>query len=297
MNPHVLDRSVIQATLAGLRPYQHPTSTEKNGESDRPLPDWNFRIYQQLASTNLTLWDSIRRGAHTHTVIIAQEQTQGKGQRGREWVSAPGGLYLSAALRLDQVMQQPQLLTLSIAWGIATHIRTFDSSVGLKWPNDLVIDGRKLGGILIETRFRGDRLLWLCVGVGINWNNPVPATGITLYSLLNESDTTCSINHLAAHTLMGIETGVARCQTDEAEAIARDYERLLANQGQRVTWLSPSGEHQTGIVTGVSLAGELKVQKSPTDPQTDVAHSDWGSEVVFAPGRLRLGYRTRSSNR
>ncbi|MGB3494435.1 MAG: biotin--[acetyl-CoA-carboxylase] ligase [Elainellaceae cyanobacterium] len=327
MNPHFLDPIAIQTALAARHSSQNSTflesNEEKNEEQNESLPPWNLRIYNRLASTTLTLWDSIQRGAPSHTVVIAQEQTQGRGQRGREWVSAPGGLYLSTAIRPDVPIQQPQQhLTLATAWGIATQFRALGIRVGLKWPNDLVVNGRKLGGILIETRSRGDRLLWVCIGVGINWSNPVPPTGINVHELLRQEFNPSAINDLAALILRGITLGLDRCQPDEAMAIARDYENLLVNRGQHVSWTSAEGECYEGVVVGVNVAGELRVQGRHSRPTVKLSEPSRGvlshasidstsissefissgssgfsdssedplTEFTFAPGSLRLGY-------
>ncbi len=316
MNPHVLDPAAIQSALAALRSDRPSTPFGQDEESDRSLSShhWNLRVYQQLASTNLTLWRSIQRGAPSHTVVIAQEQTQGKGQRGREWISAPRGLYLSAAVDFGVTVQPPHLLTLSTAWGIATQLQTLGIDIGLKWPNDLVVNDRKLGGILIETRTRGDRLRWVCVGVGLNWSNPVPATGITLYSLLSQDSPCSSINELAALTLTGIATGISRYQQDNAEAIAKDYETLLVNRDQHVAWTDTVGKRLEGVVIGVNPLGELRVRILEPDSTAFVACSTAGSpsidaatnspapsfkqplcEQTFPPGSIRLGYHASLS--
>lgn len=303
MNPHLLDSHAIQMALAGLYGQQNCTLVRRcDGNGDRPLPAWTFRIYNQLASTRRTLWLALRNGAPSHTVIIAHTQTQGKGQRGRSWVSHPGGLYLSAGIRWTSAATTPQQLTLAMAWGIATSLRSLGIGVGIKWPNDLVVGGKKLGGILMETRMRGDRLTWVGIGVGLNWMNPVPSTAVTLHSLLSSNpkiqSNAFTLNDLAALTLTGIDAGLHRCQHDRLEAIAADYETLLVNRGQQVTL--PASAHpdegnlpQIGVVAGVNTSGDLRVQKLSISSSGGFSNADSDAdspELIFSPGSLSLGY-------
>ncbi|MGE0439926.1 MAG: biotin--[acetyl-CoA-carboxylase] ligase [Gemmatimonadales bacterium] len=116
-------------------------------------------------------------GAPAGTVVVAAEQDQGRGTRGREWTSGRGGLWLTAILRPREA---PLLEGLSLRIGLALapvlEAVAPGGLIQLKWPNDLVAANRKLGGILCEARWVGDRPGWVAVGVGINVRNPLPRT-------------------------------------------------------------------------------------------------------------------------
>ncbi|MFC2169025.1 biotin--[acetyl-CoA-carboxylase] ligase [Acidobacteriota bacterium] len=122
-------------------------------------------------STNDLAKELARKGAVEGTVIISQEQTKGRGTKGREWFSAPGkGLYLSIILRPPNA----NISLIPLVAGLAASDAVFKSEcirALLLWPNDLVWAGKKLGGILCETVFSGNRLNCIILGIGLNLNH------------------------------------------------------------------------------------------------------------------------------
>jgi BirA family biotin operon repressor/biotin-[acetyl-CoA-carboxylase] ligase len=114
-------------------------------------------------------------GAPDGTAIAAREQTHGRGSRGRGWLSPPGGLWLSVVCR-PAAAGAPHLLTIRVSLAVAAVLtERAGTAIGIKWPNDLMIANRKLGGVLAEARWVGDALAWIVVGVGINVTNTVPS--------------------------------------------------------------------------------------------------------------------------
>ena len=141
-------------------------------------PKFKVRAFDTLASTNQTLWEMAGQGAQAGTVVLARQQTAGRGQRGKCWVSAPGGIYMSVLLEPDWDSAAAPLLTFTSSWVIATLLRRWHLPVDIKWPNDLVVKAHdapwqllKLGGILTESRTEGTRLSQAVVGVGLNYGN------------------------------------------------------------------------------------------------------------------------------
>jgi BirA family biotin operon repressor/biotin-[acetyl-CoA-carboxylase] ligase len=115
-------------------------------------------------------------GAPHGTTIVADEQTNGRGTRGRAWISAAGGLWLSVVARPSRT-DALEALSLRVGLAVAAALESAIPALprlGLKWPNDLVLDGAKLGGILCEARWGGGRCLWVVVGLGLNVINPLP---------------------------------------------------------------------------------------------------------------------------
>jgi BirA family biotin operon repressor/biotin-[acetyl-CoA-carboxylase] ligase len=116
------------------------------------------------------------RGAPAGTAIAARRQAAGRGRQGRSWHAEAGGLWLSVVARpasgaiLDPLAIRIGLALAELLQGTIPGLPT----VMLKWPNDLLLDGRKLGGILVETRWQGDQCLWVVAGVGINLRNTIP---------------------------------------------------------------------------------------------------------------------------
>ncbi|MEX1323364.1 MAG: biotin--[acetyl-CoA-carboxylase] ligase, partial [Synechococcaceae cyanobacterium] len=108
----------------------------------------------------------------------ARRQRRGHGQRGRPWHSPPGGVWLSAALPWPS--RPGVALGLAVVVGLALELEALGLQPRIKWPNDLLLQGRKLAGVLPRLRLRGDRVRWAQVGVGMNGINTVPPGAIAL---------------------------------------------------------------------------------------------------------------------
>lgn len=145
------------------------------------LPVYHF---QELASTNSTAWQLLQKGKVSPFVVTADQQTAGKGQWGRQWVSCQGGLYLSLLLSPKISIEQPSHLTISSIFGVTELFSAYQIPVQIKWLNDLFLQGKKLGGILTEARINNKQLKAFVIGIGINWNNQVPEMGIALQDYL-----------------------------------------------------------------------------------------------------------------
>lgn len=117
-------------------------------------------------------------GAKSGTLVIADRQTAGRGRGGNKWVSPPGsGLWITI---IERPVDASGMDVLSLRVGLlaARALDRFSADpVRLKWPNDLYVDGRKLGGILIEARWQEGRLEWIAVGVGVNVLEPIQFAG------------------------------------------------------------------------------------------------------------------------
>ncbi|ASC74026.1 Bifunctional ligase/repressor BirA [Halomicronema hongdechloris C2206] len=174
-------------------------------------PHLDVQIYDCLESTNHHLWQLLDQGATAGTVVIARRQWAGRGQWGRRWQSPEGGLYLSLLLEVEVPVQEQGMLTLASAWGLATALVKVGLPIQIKWPNDLVVMGRKLGGILTEIRRENHQIRYAVIGVGLNWANPVPDSGITLKTLLEQTGGAGleTLESLAALTLRGCFAGPA----------------------------------------------------------------------------------------
>lgn len=140
-----------------------------------------FRYYDEIDSTNLEAKKLASEGAPEGTVIIAEAQSAGRGRLGRRWTSPAGkGLLFSVVMRPDLPMSDAHLLTLVAATAAAEAVETQTGvPIRIKWPNDLYVDDRKVGGILLEISGEQDDIDWVVVGMGLNVNTeyaelPVP---------------------------------------------------------------------------------------------------------------------------
>jgi BirA family biotin operon repressor/biotin-[acetyl-CoA-carboxylase] ligase len=132
--------------------------------------------YERVGST-MDLAHTLAEGGAPHgATVAAAEQVAGRGRRGRTWVSPAGGLWLTVVCRPPGPARAECLSLragLAVARVLEAHVPGLPR-IALKWPNDLYLDDRKLGGVLCEARWDGSRLLWVAVGVGVNVKNVPP---------------------------------------------------------------------------------------------------------------------------
>jgi BirA family transcriptional regulator, biotin operon repressor / biotin---[acetyl-CoA-carboxylase] ligase len=127
-----------------------------------------------VGSTMDTLHALAERGATAGTAVVARAQTAGRGSRGRSWTSPPGGLWLSVLSR--PAVAGLELVSLRTGLAVVEALGKLGGGdrIRLKWPNDLMLDERKLGGILCEARWQGAALAWIVIGLGLNVENQPP---------------------------------------------------------------------------------------------------------------------------
>ena len=118
--------------------------------------------------------------------VVAAHQRFGQGQRGRPWDSPVGGLWLSAAMPWPTALPDSASLPLAVAVGLALQLEALGALVQLKWPNDVLVGGRKLAGILPRLRLRGAQVRWAQVGLGLNGINHPPSGAISLAQALSQ---------------------------------------------------------------------------------------------------------------
>ena len=155
---------------------------------DRP-ECWDLRWLPVCSSTETVLEEWLRETPDLKLqrprAVLARHQRHGIGQRGRVWSAPPGGIWLSAAMPWpDQARGGAGLIGLALALSLSQRLERHGVPVRIKWPNDLLVDGRKLAGLLPRLVHRGNRLRLVRCGVGLNVCNTVPAGGIALAELL-----------------------------------------------------------------------------------------------------------------
>ncbi len=128
-------------------------------------------IFTEVTSTNDVAKELAIKGAREGTIVIAETQSRGRGRLGRKWVSPEGGMWFSIILRPKVDPEGALKLTLMTAAVVAKVISdTFRLKAEVKWPNDIVINGKKVCGILTEARTKGDMVDFVVIGVGLNAN-------------------------------------------------------------------------------------------------------------------------------
>lgn len=133
---------------------------------------YDLVAFESIGSTNDEAKQRAEAGAAEGTLIWAREQRQGRGRRGREWTSPAGNLYLSLILRPDRSVGEAARLSFAVAVALGDAISSTTAlsyEITHKWPNDVLVRGRKCAGILLESSLSGDQKLdWLVIGVGVN---------------------------------------------------------------------------------------------------------------------------------
>jgi BirA family biotin operon repressor/biotin-[acetyl-CoA-carboxylase] ligase len=210
----------------------------------------------QCGSTNDEAARLARAGARHGTVVIAERQTSGRGRDGRAWQSPPGGLYMSAVLRPPIPVADVPPLTLAIGIGLCEAARTTGAPAVLKWPNDLLVRGRKLAGVLVEAQSQGNKLEAVIVGIGINIHGelpePVAETGITL---AEAAGTSVDRNAFIERMLANVERWIDRYVSVGIEPIIPAWqERMAVGLTARAT---VDGAPLTGCVAGLDADGAL----------------------------------------
>lgn len=246
-------------------------------------PKFQIHWLPHTDSTNRALEALLDDGATSGTVVIAGTQTAGRGQWDRQWQSPPGGLYISLALAPDLAVNRCLYFTLASAWGVATSLANLGIPAQVKWPNDIVVQGKKLGGILAQARTSGALVETVIIGLGLNCFNPVPPTGISLQQLTNpgkSQEILKTLEGIAAVVLYGLLQGYFFWQTRGDRLFIEAYEAIMTHLGQP---LIVNGREAR--VIGVSTAGNLQLEAS--DYPTADRHS-----LEFEPGKITLGYNT-----
>jgi len=141
-------------------------------------------VFRTLSSSLDAIHDLGAQGAPTGTVVLAEEQTAGRGRDGRTWHSPAGGVWLGMLLRPAPPLPALGVLSLRVGLVLADVVEAVlgirptaisGPRAGLKWPNDVLISDRKVAGILCEGRWQGESLQWLGIGIGMNVVNEIPA--------------------------------------------------------------------------------------------------------------------------
>ena len=134
------------------------------------------RYLAEVPSTNTLAMELAQQGADEGTAVVAEQQTCGRGRLGRVWVSPRGNLYLSVILRPAIAVQKAPLVTLMGAVAVATALAESQGlPAGIKWPNDIMLEGKKCCGLLTEMSSEPDRVRHIVLGIGVNVNMDLQA--------------------------------------------------------------------------------------------------------------------------
>lgn len=221
-------------------------------------------FYQTTASTNLLAKQAGEEDAPHGALFVANAQTAGRGRRGRSWQSPPGAnIYFTILLRPRFAPEQASMLTLVMAHSVAAAIyRLTGLEAGIKWPNDVLLDGKKVCGILTEMSVEREYIHYVVCGVGINVAPQEFPEGIREHATSVEAiyGKTISKGELLQYVMEELERDYdAFVAAGDLTPLLESYNRRLVNCCRRVRVMDPKGEWE-GTARGINARGELLVE-------------------------------------
>ena len=262
------------------RGYQLAAPLELLEQGQLDTSPWPVSINHSLDSTNAEALRAVDRGVTAPFVVLAERQTAGRGRRGRQWVSPfAENIYYSLVLRMDGGMRQLEGLSLVVGLAVLSALREVGvSDVGLKWPNDVLVNNKKIAGILLELVGDPADVCHVVLGIGINVNMRVASEVDQAWtSVYLESGVAINRNVLVSKLNDSLRIYLKRHAESGFSAIQSEWEQNHLWQGREVSLIA--GVHQVnGTVMGIDQQGALRMNVN-------------GEEKVFSGGELSLRLR------
>ena len=240
----------------------------------------SIHFFESLSSTNDKAYKLAVDGAPEGTIVIADEQTKGKGRLGRSWHSPPdSGVYLSCILRPEIVPNEVSKITLVAAVSVVKAVRELSSLRALiKWPNDIIISDKKTGGVLTELKGEADKVNFVILGIGINVNTPrkrLPADGT---SIKEESKSTADFSRVEFIKIL-------------LQILDEEYAKFKKVGFRPLRSELKSYSCTLGRLVKITTSHKGKFQGKAIDINKDgalVVRSDTGSQGIFLSGDVAL---------
>lgn len=220
--------------------------------------------FDTIDSTNTKAQELAEKGYPSGTLVVADKQESGKGRRGRSWVSPSGtGIFMTLMIKPDINPNNASMLTLVAALAVAKAITSVTGEEALiKWPNDIVINGKKVCGILTEMNAQFDYINHIVVGIGINVHNesfPEEISQMASSLMIEAGGKRFHRAQIIAETMSYFEQYYDTfLKTQDLSALVREYDELLVNRNKSVRVLDPK-ELFDGKAMGITPKGELIV--------------------------------------
>jgi len=299
-----ISRSAVWKQIKRLRKYGYTIESVhglgyriKNG-TQLPVP-WELRkvlqtrflgskiLYRNVVDSTQNIAIAIaEKGNGTHgTVVIAEKQRQGRGRLKREWLSPPGGLWMSVILEPEMPTRMVTLLPFVAALAICHAIRQCTGlDAKLKWPNDVMISGKKVAGILLDISAEAEHVNYSVIGIGINAN--IDSSSISarfagemprITSISDDLGKDVSRLELARTVLENLEKRLSDLTDDNVAAILKEWEANADMLGRLVKVMQNGRMVCQGVARGVADDGSLIIQEE-------------SRKVKIASGDIRVRY-------
>ena len=222
-------------------------------------------FYEEIDSTNTQAKRLAEEDAPSGTLVVSDCQVKGKGRRGRVWTSPKGeAIYMTILLRPQIRPDRASMVTLVMGLSVVQAIRNvLGLETSIKWPNDVVLNRKKLVGILTEMSAQMDYIEYLVIGTGINANMTAFSEELKdkATSLRMEMGRPVNRAALIAESMKCFEKNYEIFEkTQDLSGLMEDYQAVLANLNQPVRVLEPGHEY-SGIARGINEKGELLVER------------------------------------
>ncbi|MGG6309546.1 biotin--[acetyl-CoA-carboxylase] ligase [Paenibacillus macerans] len=225
-----------------------------------------LKLLESVVSTQEEARRLAEEGAPHGTLVLAEEQTAGRGRQGRRWYSPPGkGIWMSLLLRPDrQPLSIASQLTLLTAVAVCRAVRkTSGVDAGIKWPNDLMVNGRKLCGIIVESIAEDELIRYAIAGIGIDVNleaQDIPAELKSVATSLQiESGRRIDRAELIGAVMTEMEQLYELYMEEGFSPVSHLWEALSVTLGRQIAVKTPDGD-VTGLATGLDPNGALLLE-------------------------------------
>jgi BirA family biotin operon repressor/biotin-[acetyl-CoA-carboxylase] ligase len=249
--------------------------------SSAEVRDWTLEIVDETGSTNADLMAELRRAPReprVPAVRVAYRQTAGRGRQGRTWFGEPGNaLMFSLACVLPRPLEALAGLSLAVGCALVDGLRALPlangATIALKWPNDVLLDGGKLAGILIETAWSTSTASAVVIGAGINVRGAdalaaqvgaaqagvAPQVRSTQPAALSQALADATLAETLAAVLNALERTLARFAAEGFAPFVEHWSACHAYAGREVVLLEQGVETARGIALGVDALGQLRL--------------------------------------
>lgn len=251
--------------------------------SAAPSANWPVHVLEATDSTNAEALRLVGLGAVAPFIVVAERQTSGRGRRGRKWVSPfAENIYYSLVLRIEGGMRQLEGLSLVVGLAVMHALREQGvSKAGLKWPNDVLVDGKKIAGILLELVGDPADVCHVVLGIGINVNMQVADEVDQQWSSVRrETGVSVDRNAMIGSLSGKLDSYLALHQAQGFPVIQSEWESNHLWQGREVSLIAGANQID-GCVLGIDQQGALRLKVG-------------GVEKVFSGGELSLRLRDDS---